>query len=198
MNEQQYEKLLNINTAGFQYGFPKLVEYHRYEPTPYEGLDQLFENFKLPCNGQFVDIGCGKGRVPIYIHHHFHIPTVGIEMDPKFFREAENNRQQYMGKAKKRQIPIDFQHLIAEKYEVAPQDNVFFFFNPFSVHILRQVMSNILYSAEQHPRQLHFILYYPSSDYMAYFEDELEMNLVCEVKLLHEKNVNERIVVFEW
>ncbi|MEG0472798.1 MAG: class I SAM-dependent methyltransferase, partial [Solibacillus sp.] len=55
MNEQHYEKLLNINTSGFQYGFPKLAKYHRYEPTPYSGLDQLFEHYILPDNACFVD-----------------------------------------------------------------------------------------------------------------------------------------------
>ena len=70
MNEQQYDKYLNINTVGFQYGFPKLAKYHRYEPTPYSGLEQLFEIYELPKNAHFLDIGCGKGRVPIYVHHH--------------------------------------------------------------------------------------------------------------------------------
>ena len=40
--------MLNIKTAGFQRGFPKQVQYHRYEPTPYEGLEQLFEHYTLP------------------------------------------------------------------------------------------------------------------------------------------------------
>ena len=85
MNEHQYDKLLNIQTTGYQYGFPKLVKYHRYEPTPYSGLEQLFEQYELPPNAKFLDIGCGKGRVPIYVYDRFHIPVIGIEMDQKFY-----------------------------------------------------------------------------------------------------------------
>ena len=124
MNEVQFEKMLNIKTAGFQRGFPKQVQYHRYEPTPYEGLEQLFEHYTLPANARVVDIGCGKGRVPIYMHYRFAVPTVGIEMDQKFFIEAENNREQYLQKAKKKQIPITFLNMVGEQYEVDRKDNV--------------------------------------------------------------------------
>jgi len=198
MNEQQFEKLLNIQTAGFQYGFPKLAQYHRYEPTPYEGLEQLFEQYELPRNAQLVDIGCGKGRVPIYIHYRFHIPVVGIEMDQKFFVEGENNRQQYIQRTKKRHVPITFLNMLAEDYAIVEKDNVFFFFNPFSIHIFRKIVRNILFSAEQHAREIHIILYYPAPEYMAFLQDELVVELVTEVKLINEKNENERIVVFKW
>ena len=198
MKEQQFEKLLNIQTAGFQYGFPKLAQYHRYEPTPYEGLEQLFEQYELPRNAQLVDIGCGKGRVPIYIHYRFHIPVVGIEMDQKFFVEGENNRQQYLQRTKKRHVPITFLNMLAEDYAIGEKDNVFFFFNPFSIHIFRKIVRNILFSAEQHAREIHIILYYPAPEYMAFLQDELVVELVTEVKLINEKNENERIVVFKW
>ncbi|MEK4630404.1 MAG: class I SAM-dependent methyltransferase [Solibacillus sp.] len=196
MNEQQYEKHLNINTSGFQYGFPKLVQYHRYEPTPYSGLDQLFEHYELPPNAHFLDIGCGKGRVPIYIHHQFDIPVTGIEMDPKFFVEAEHNREQYLKKMKKKGASIRFINVLAENYEIKKQDNVFFFFNPFSVHVFRQFIKQIFNSIEKNPRLVDLILYYPSPEYIAYLQKELAVDFLLDVKLPHEKNENERIVVF--
>lgn len=196
MNEQQFEKLLNITTAGFQYGYPKLAKYHRYEPTPYEGLEQLFTQYELPQNAVFVDIGCGKGRVPIYMHYRFMIPCIGVEMDPKFFAEAEYNRQQYLKKAKYR-VPLTFHHEMAERYVVQKEDNVFFFFNPFSVHVLRQVMHNIIDSRNVYPRDVHIILYYPSEDYLHYLQEQLQCEVVTEVKLTGCKNPNERIIVLK-
>lgn len=194
MNEQQFEKLLNITTAGFQYGYPKLAKYHRYEPTPYEGLEQLFEHYELPERAVFVDMGCGKGRVPIYIHHCFTVPAIGIEMDSKFFAEAEHNRAQYLKKAR-HIVPLVFHHEMAEQYAVKSVDNVFFFFNPFSVHVFRQVMNNIVDSINQYPREVHIILYYPSEDYLQYLQDVLQCTLLIEVKLRGQKNRNERIIV---
>lgn len=43
-------------------------------------------------------MGCGKGRVPIYVHHKFRIPTIGIEMDAGFYAEAEENKRSYLQK----------------------------------------------------------------------------------------------------
>ncbi|WP_107943510.1 class I SAM-dependent methyltransferase [Metasolibacillus fluoroglycofenilyticus] len=196
MKEHDFEKLLRINTAGFQYGFPKLAHYHRYEPTPYTGLEQLFENYTLPDNATFVDIGCGKGRVPIYIHYRFHIPVVGIEMDEKFFIEAQQNREAYLEKAQKKHVPITFFRMIAERYIVKKEDNVFFFFNPFSIDIFRKVVANILYSFEYNPRNIHIILYYPAIDYLFYLEQETPFTLRKEVRLEGESNANERICVY--
>ena len=196
MNEQQYEKLLNINTSGYQYGFPKLVQYHRYEPTPYRGLDQLFEQYELMENPHFVDIGCGKGRVPIYIHHRFNVPVKGIEMDQKFFSEAEHNVEQYLKKINKRHAPIEIIKDIAENYAITKQDNVFFFFNPFSIHVFRTFVNHLFDSIEKFPRLVDIILYYPAPAYLEYLENELELTRLVEVKLRHEKNENERFIVF--
>lgn len=195
MNEKQFEKLLNITTEGFQYGYPRLAQYHRYEPTPYEGLEQLFMEYVLPENAVFVDMGCGKGRVPIYVHHRFGIPAIGVEMDTKFFVEAEHNGEQYLKKAKYHQIPLTFFNDLAERYIVTASDNVFFFFNPFSVHILRQVMANIFDSLNTYPRKIHIILYYPSEEYLRYLQDELQFKLLHEVRLSGKRNPNERILV---
>lgn len=196
MNEGQFEKLLNIHTAGFQYGFPKDAHYHRYEPTPYEGLEQLFEHYELPAKARVVDIGCGKGRVPIYLHYKFGVPTVGIEMDTKFYIEAENNKQLYCKKRGKKNAPIEFLHKLGEQYEIAKEDNVFFFFNPFSLAIFRQVVRNIIASYELHMRRIDLILYYPAHDYLGFLQYETAFELVYEMQLLHERNMNERIVVF--
>lgn len=196
MNEQQYDKLLNIQTTGAQYGFPKLAKYHRYEPTPYSGLEQLFEQYEMPPNARFLDIGCGKGRVPIYVYDRFQIPVIGIEMDQKFYTEATHNAEQYLKKAKKKQAPIQFLNIIAETYEFTKYDNVFFFFNPFSIHVFREFMNRLFESAALYPRTIDVILYYPSPNYMQFLLQELSLNSYLNIKLRHEKNDNERIVVF--
>ncbi|WP_107925043.1 class I SAM-dependent methyltransferase [Lysinibacillus parviboronicapiens] len=195
MNDQQFDKYLHINTVGDQYGFPKLAHYHRYEPTPYTGLDQLFQQYELPKNPVFVDIGCGKGRVPIYINDKFHIPTVGIEMDAGFYAEAEHNKESYR-KRKGSRASISFVHSIAEAYPIKPKDNVFFFFNPFSINIFRTVIHNIWESYERNRREVHIILYYPPYDYLQFLHQGTSFELLHEVHLENETNVNERLCVF--
>lgn len=196
MNEQQFDKFLNIQTTGFQYGFPKLAKYHRYEPTPYSGLEQLFEVYTLPMGANFLDIGCGKGRVPIYVHYRFDVPVIGIEMDPKFFVEAEHNAAQYLKSVGKKHSSLQFYNMVAEAYHIQERDQVFFFFNPFSIHVFREFMNNILISYEQYTRTIDIILYYPSPDYLYYLQQDLGLDYYLNIKLRNEKNENERIVIF--
>ena len=47
MREHEYEKLLNIKTEGYQLGYPRDIQYHRYEPTPYLALEQLFNEYEF-------------------------------------------------------------------------------------------------------------------------------------------------------
>ena len=196
MNEQQFDHKLNIETEGYQQGYPKKLDYHRYEPTPYKALEHLFNEYELPEQAVCVDIGCGKGRVPIYLHDKFRVRTKGIEMDPKFFAAAMQNLVQYKAKHRLRVGSIEFYHQLAEDYNVQKQDNVFLFFNPFSIHIFRRVLNNILASYEQNPRKLHFIFYYPSPEYMDYLFNHPILTLKQEVRMQGEQNVNERIVIF--
>ena len=196
LNEQQFDQYLNIETEGYQQGYPKNLDYHRYEPTPYKALEQLFNEYELPHQAVCIDIGCGKGRVPIYLYNKFHVMTKGIEMDPKFFAAAEQNLQQYKAKHRLKARSVTFYHCLGEEYNVQKQDNVFFFFNPFSIHIFRRVLDNIVASYEKYPRKLHFIFYYPSPDYMDYLLNYPILTLKQEVRIENERNVNERIVIF--
>lgn len=157
MNEQQFDKFLHINTVGEQYGFPKLAHYHRYEPTPYTGLEQLFSQYEMPKNPVFIDMGCGKGRVPIYIHHKFHIPTIGVEMDAGFYKEAEHNKESYCRK-KGSQANISFVHTIAENYNIQPSDNVFSFLIHFP--LIYFVRLFIIYGSLMSNRCAKSILFY--------------------------------------
>ena len=196
MIEQQFEKILNIKTEGYQFGYPKDAMYHRYEPTPYNALEELFQHYDLPEKSAVVDFGCGKGRVPIYLHWKFKVPTVGVEMDPKFFVEAEQNLLTYSEGQKKRFVPITFEHMIAEHYTIQPKQNVFFFFNPFSVHIFRQVVANILSSYEQQPRMIDIVLYYPSPDYLYYLSFETPFESLTDIQLTKYTNPNERFCIY--
>ncbi|WP_046176367.1 class I SAM-dependent methyltransferase [Domibacillus indicus] len=199
MNDRVYDERLFIRTAGDQRGFPQLAHYHRYEPTPYEGLDQLFSRCELSANDRFIDVGCGKGRVAFYVHDRFQSFVTGIEMNPAFYEECLQNKIGYMKRRKRRRGIVEFQCLKAEEYEVKAEDTVFYFFNPFSVQIFRKVVQQILISMEQSPRRVTIILYYPSDEYIFFLQNETIFNWVDEIKLdnLYKKNENERFVLFQ-
>lgn len=102
MNEQYYEKLLNIKTSGEQKVFNESLHYNRYEPTSYSALEILSKEYKFTVEDSIVDFGCGKGRLNFYINHFFDATVTGIEMNNFFFKEAIDNKKEYLKKHKKK------------------------------------------------------------------------------------------------
>ncbi|MGG0237957.1 methyltransferase [Bacillus rhizoplanae] len=198
MNEQYYDAVLNIKTVGEQKGFYESLHYHRYEPTPYLALEQLFNKYELKSSDRVVDFGCGKGRLNFYIHHFYHASVVGIEMNETFYQEAMENRDSYLKKAKKSKDKIHFHCCLAQEYEIDPLDNRFYFFNPFSVQVFMNVVNNILLSVERVEREVELVLYYPSEDYIYFLDNQTSFELKEEVILpgLYERNSNERFLIY--
>ena len=75
-----------------------------------------------------------------------------------------------------------------------------YFFNPFSLEILRKVMARIRESYYEKPRQMQLYFYYPSDEYMAYLMTVEELTFLDEIDcrdLFSGDNPRERIVIFE-
>ena len=78
----------------------------------------------------------------------------------------------------------------------------FFFFNPFSVEILKSVMGRILDAYYENPRCMRLFFYYPDTEYVSYllagnldlvdFLDEIDCS-----DLFDGKDPREKILVFE-
>ncbi|CAN7499389.1 class I SAM-dependent methyltransferase [Rossellomorea sp. LjRoot5] len=198
MNEHDYDTLLNINTGDRQIGFHRSFHYHRYEPTPYAALQDLFRHYELKSSDRVVDFGCGKGRLNFFIHHLFQSTVIGVEMNDEFYGDCIRNLSTYREKAKIRNGAISFRHCLAEEYKIHPEDNRFYFFNPFSVQIFMKVINNILFSVESFPRDIEILLYYSSDDYVHFLEDHPLFQLRQEVSLTGEfaKNEYERFLVY--
>jgi SAM-dependent methyltransferase len=198
MKEQDYDKLLNIKTTGEQVGFNKSTHYHRYEATPYEGLEQLCKRYKITSDDHIVDFGCGKGRLNFYLHYHYGASVSGVEMNEEYYRAALENKKNYAKKAPKGIENIQFYHCYAQDYAIQPCDNKFYFFNPFSIQIFRKIVDTILRSVEEVAREVELVLYYPSDEYIFYLENSTPFEWKEEIVLpaLYKHNDNERFLVY--
>ena len=187
------DKKLRIQTSGRD--DYKADDYHHpYEPTPYEVLDRLIESGYLTKGNVVVDYGCGKGRVGFYLSAKLGCRTIGVEYDERMYETALKNQQSFVGRGK-----TEFICTQAENYVVEDAD-CFFFFNPFTVEILRSVLGRILDSYYDNPRQMTLFFYYPHEDYVAFLMTMDEVMFVDEIDcedLFEGKNSRERIVVFE-
>ncbi|MFJ8263995.1 class I SAM-dependent methyltransferase [Rummeliibacillus sp. NPDC094406] len=199
MNDQQYDQLLHIHTIGNQRDFPMLSHYYPYEPTPYDVLDVCFDKIALGKNDCFIDFGSGKGRVPFYVNHRFHIETLGIEMNEGYVQDSFQNKVHYSKEHHLETAPVNFLCSKAEQYKIQPDDNIFFFFNPFSIQIFRKVIHNILKSQQENSRKMNVILYYPSFEYIQFLRDETHFKIIKDVLVPNTSTYNrhERIMIFE-
>ncbi|MFL6554865.1 MAG: methyltransferase [Bacillus sp. (in: firmicutes)] len=199
MKEYYYDKLLGIKTGGDQKGYHKSFHYHRYEPTPYSALEELFTHYQLDSTDRIVDFGCGKGRLNFFIDYRFHATVVGIEMNEDFYHVAVENRKNYVRTTHRIHGHIYFHCCLAEEYQIDPLDNRFYFFNPFSIQIFMRIINNILSSIEKTKRDVDIILYYPSEDYIFYLENATSFELKKEIILpyVHERNSNERFLIYQ-
>lgn len=198
MNEHYYEELLSINTRGNKSEINHSIHYHPYEPTPYSALEELFRHYAVHPNDHIVDFGCGKGRLNFYLHYTFQVPVAGIEMNTAFYQDAMKNRESYLMKTHRKSQTIQFHCCLAQNYDIQPEDNRFYFFNPFTVQIFMKVLKNILLSVEKHKREIDLIFYYASDDYRFFLDQHTAFELIKDIPLpdRFEKNTYERFLIY--
>lgn len=198
MKEYYYDKLLNIKTREGKKEFDQSTHYHPYEPTPYSALEELFQHYEVKSSDRIVDFGSGKGRLNFFIHYFYHASVIGIEMNEQFYRDAMENRERYLVKTTKYKGKLEFINCLAEEYPIHCRDNRFYFFNPFSIHIFKKIIHNLMVSVENHPRHVEIVLYYPSEDYIYFLENQSIFELKQEVILpiAYEQNQSERFLIY--
>lgn len=192
-NEITWDKLLQIKTTGRddsnadQYRYP-------YEPTPYCVLERLANSGLIRKRDVVLDYGCGKGRVGFYLSYQAKAKTIGIEYDERIYQGALENQKNTVLGAK-----TEFVMARAETYDVPSEVNRCWFFNPFSVELLRKVMARIIESYYVNRREVLLFFYYPSEEYISYLMtvDELEFydEIVCD-DLFDGSDPRERIMIF--
>ena len=186
MTEREWDKRLRIKTIGRE--DEDNPHYSPYEPTPYSVLQRLADSGHIGRKDHLLDYGCGKGRVAFFMAATVGCRVTGIDHSRKLIDMAKENR-----KSSGLDDRITLICTLAEQYE-ARDENVFFFFNPFSGKVFESVLRRL---KERDVGKL--ILYSPSDEYMTW------LNLMPEVEhsetsdcgdLYKGKDERERIEVF--
>lgn len=189
---KDWEQLLNIHTEGDDDGLSD-YHHHRYEPTPYEVLERILDSGYLNHTKHLIDIGCGKGRIPIFFAQTLGIQSTGIDFDNQLIMQAKQNQMT------SHQSQIRFIYTKAEDYQFTNEDAIYFF-NPFTLQIFRSVLSHIIQSWYENPRLIRMFFYYMDDEMLAYmmsqdifiFCDEIN----CEDLYEHE-DARENVMIFE-
>ena len=188
-----WDKRLQITTVGRddlkadQYRYP-------YEPTPYCVLERLANRGLIGEGDVVLDYGCGKGRVDFFLSSQTKAAAIGIEYDERIYQAALENQKAAVVSAQ-----AEFVLSRAEAYEVPPDVNRCYFFNPFSAEILNKVVARIIESYYENPREVLLFFYYPSDAYLSYLMTVNALEFYDEIScgdLFAGNDPRERIVVF--
>ena len=153
MNEEKWDKLLQIRTAGRddshadQYRYP-------YEPTPYCVLERLANAGYIKKGNTLLDYGCGKGRVDFFLSWQTRCRSIGIEYDERIYEKAAQNKERAAASGR-----VAFEPADAGVFPVPECVDRIYFFNPFSLEILQKVISRILESYYGEPREILLFLF---------------------------------------
>lgn len=192
-NEDKWDRLLQIRTTGRedtgadQYRYP-------YEPTPYPVLERLANSGYTRKGNTLLDYGCGKGRVDFFLSWQLRCRTIGVEYDERIYDKAVENQKTAVSAER-----TTFKLTDAEHFAVPESVDRIYFFNPFSLELLRKVFGRILESWYGAPRKILFFFYYPSDEYISYLMTVDELDFLDEIDcrdLFPGDDPRERIIIF--
>ena len=193
VNEKNWDKLLRIRTTGRDDSNADMYRYP-YEPTPYCVLERLANSGLIRKGNILLDYGCGKGRVDFFLSWQTRCRSVGIEYDERIYKKALENKESAVSSER-----VSFVFADAEHFPVPESVDCMYFFNPFSLELLRKVMARIIESYYENPRQIQLFFYYPSDEYISYLMTVDELMFIDEIDcrdLFPGNDSRERIVVF--
>ena len=167
------ERVYKIDTAGeisvddLGIQSPDAVE---YSPIPFAAFKAAMAHLPIPINdGTFVDFGAGKGRVLVQAGTYSFRRVIGIELNKELVACAGENIQRAAGRTQCEDISI--QQADATEFTIPPEVSFVHFFNPFRGETLSKVMSNLVGSLSESPRQLA-ILFANPDDFERILEEE--------------------------
>ena len=164
--EVELDRFLKIKTNGRDDSNSNFINYP-YEATPYSVLQVLANSEHIRKKDKIIDFGCGKGRVSFYLSYSRKVRMIGVEYDERLYNSALENKKRCISSNK-----VEFVYSNASEYKIDSDVTGAYFFNPFSVEILKEVINNIKKSKLESDREFKLFFYYPSKEYLEYLSSD--------------------------
>ncbi len=165
LSERYHDWRLGIRTTGtFQPSGTGPEEHCQcYEAAHYRCLHTAMEYFApqgVP--DVLLDYGCGLGRAVVVAATYPFARVIGVELCPRLSRQAREN----VRRAKRRlRCPlVEIVTADAAQYEVPPEVNSVFLFNPFTGPVLQAALDRLYRSWCRRPRTLKLVYLFPAHE----------------------------------
>ncbi|WP_051683744.1 class I SAM-dependent methyltransferase [Blastococcus sp. URHD0036] len=133
---------------------PHKASAHAYIPTRGRPFRAVLRSLDFPADSVFVDYGSGKGKLLMLATEFRFKRIVGIEYAPELHRIALANIKRLAQPVAARIQPVCAD---ATAYQLADDENVFYFYNPFERDVLELVVERIRESIDRNPRHIWVI-----------------------------------------
>lgn len=163
IEDQAFEWQYGVDTSGttqlrdLAIDSRKVVHGVHYVPTRARYFRAILRGLSLLRNSVFVDYGAGKGRSLLLAARSGRFrKVVGVEFSADLCRAAQQN----IGLSQSHRdsgVSFEVVHGDAADYDVQPDQNVFFMFNPFGHTVMREVIQQVARSLEDAPRRIWVI-----------------------------------------
>lgn len=134
-----------------------------YQPTHVRAFMALMKVLRIRAGLGFVDFGCGKGRVLLLASRCNFAVIRGVEFSPDLCRLARANVSKYLQSLPSHKAITVIESDVVD-YAIAPEEHVFFLFNPFDGLIIKTIVDNVRKSVEAAYRPVYFIYNNPVHD----------------------------------
>ena len=151
-NETRWDRLLAVRTTGRddtnadQYRYP-------YEPTPYSVLERLANSGLIRKENTFARrTAAEKEELIFFMSYQTRCQSIGVEYNERIYEKAMNNKESAVASGR-----VLFALANAERYTVPETVDRIYFFNPFSLELLKKVIARILNSYYENRRTVKFV-----------------------------------------
>ncbi len=139
---------------------PNLARGIRYQPSRAIPLRRVLRAARIPTEGTFLDLGCGKGRVCMLAVMYGFGRVAGVDYSPALCRTAERNLDLLRARTG-RSFRSSIHAMDAADYVFAPDVTVVYLFNPFDAGVLSAVIARLCHSLVAQPRRVWIVYQNP-------------------------------------
>jgi len=160
------------------------IDTNYYRTSPERFVRHLISNLGIDYREfDFVDIGCGKGRVLLIASNYPFRSISGVEIQRSVCVAAKKNLQIYKS-IEQKCFNIQIHNLDARSFEPSIANTVFYFFEPFDKFVLGDVLAKIAHRVKGQGKTIYVVCVWPNLGPMLTFIEKLGFQTIRHQKML--------------
>ena len=146
-----------------------------------------------------MDVGCGKGRVLVSAAAHGCKNIVGIEVNQRIARIANENIKNFQKKYSHLKASIKVSPIDSNEFQVQPKMNRFIFNNPCYIKLILNFIDKIKVSINQMSREVMLYFYNPADSWLQMLDTVKGLERIDMLHTRHDKSfVIYKIIEERW